>query len=200
MELPYDLEKILNHLDSITASLETCASEVQELERGMELVKRELNLRGSQKDPATQRLHSFVTSKSPELLSLTGELRVSRSEYNQCVEYFGENTKLLESSTAFFSIFAKFLKQYKQCVRDYKLSQKKKLEVLLQAKIQEHQNKSHGKDASSETKVQEKRLLKQEEIYNGTLEEILEGQYNENFITMIVATISLRFLLFRSKK
>ena len=78
------------------------------------------------------------------------------------------------------------MKHYKQCLRDIRILHKKKLEALLQAKIQEHQNQkksSPEKEVSShESKIRDKRLLKQDEVYNGALEDILLSK----FITLII--------------
>jgi len=178
IKLPYDLEKLITALDNITVSLENCTSEVSELEKGMELVKKELQLRIAQKDNATLRLQNFVSSRNPDLINLKEDLKQAQLSYNDCIEYFGENVKNLESSSQFFNTFAKFLKQYKQCLRDNKLVEKKKLEALLQEKLQQAaQNKLSEQEVSQEVKVKEKRILKQDEVYNGALEDILLGLF-----------------------
>lgn len=70
-------------------------SEVAELEKGMELARRELNLRANLRDAATQRLHQFVTQKSPEINALKDDQKRAHAEFNECAEFFGENPKLL---------------------------------------------------------------------------------------------------------
>jgi hypothetical protein len=164
--------------------------------------KKELTLRQS-KDSATQRLNQFVNSKAPELSALKDDLKRAQYEYNECTQYFGENPKLLESSSVLFGAFAKFLKQYKSCLFENRLIQKKKMDALIQEKLQEQQKKRESqkledkeKEKSGvsgsgpgsglagqgqEVKVREKRLLKQDEVYNGALEDILLGLKSEPY-------------------
>lgn len=184
--LHYDLDKLLSLLERANQlSLETVMSECQELEKGMDLAKRELIFRQGIKDQATQRLHQFINVKGPEIAALKDDLKRAQFEFNECTEYFGENPKLLESSSYLFSAFAKFLKSYKQCLYENRQTQRKKLEALIQEKLQEQQKKkedeavspdqTNGKD-TNEVKVREKRILKQDEVYNGALEDILLGK------------------------
>ncbi|KAI1304648.1 Formin-like protein 1 [Halotydeus destructor] len=191
-KLPFDLESSTPLLEkAVIISLETCISEISELEKSMELAKRELSLRQNLRDAATQRLQQFVVQKGPEIDILKKELKLAQSEFSECAEYFGENTKTMESSSTLFVAFSRFLKNYKQCLYENRLSQRKKLESLIQEKIQEHQKRNsegsangdaslNGKDAN-EAKVREKRILKQDEVYNGALEDILLGLKNEPY-------------------
>lgn len=207
--LHFDLDKQLSLLErAASLAMETCVSEVTELEKGMDLAKRELLLRQSNgvKDSATQRLQSFISSKSPEIQALKDDLKRAQFEYNECVEYFGENPKLLESSSYLFGAFSKFLKQYKQCLYENRLSRRKRLESMIQEKIQRMKelNRTSGSTGGSSSsagvngdnngnghnnhyditsssedqegvKVRDKRILKQDEVYNGALEDILMG-------------------------
>ena len=191
--LHFDLDKQLSLLErAALLAMETCVSEVSELERGMDLAKRELLLRQSNgvKDSSTQRLQSFVNAKSPEIQALKDDLKRAQFEYNECVEYFGENPKLLESSSYLFGAFSKFLKQYKLCLFENRLSRRKKLEALIQEQIHKkrevnrmsnnlengngHVNHQHL-DEEEGHRVKDKRILKQDEVYNGALEDILMG-------------------------
>lgn len=179
IKMPFDLEKLLTAVEKATVvSMETCALEVIDLEKGMELCKQELQLRntsGLANNQATQHLRQFISNKSPELQTLREDLKRAQHEYNECVEYFGESTKLMESSNQLFGTFTRFLKNLKQCQSDNYTSQRKKFEEELRQQILEKQQKSPEKESPNEVKVREKRLLKQDEVYNGALEDILLG-------------------------
>lgn len=193
VKLPFDFEKLLHTIEQATSvSLETCAQEVIEIERGMELCRNELNQRNSSglsNNPATKSLAAFINQKGPEVSSLREDLRKAQLQYNECVEYFGENPKMMESSNQLFGTFVRFLKNFKQCQIDNVLTQKKKFEEELRQQILEKQqqrmnaNGGGGGNAlgvdkdSNEMKVKEKRLLKQDEVYNGALEDILLGTW-----------------------
>ena len=168
-------------------SLETCAQEVIEIEKGMELCKNELNQRNSSgltNNQATKSLAAFINQKGPEVSSLREDLRKTQQQYNECVEYFGENPKMMESSNQLFGTFVRFLKNFKQCQIDNIMAQRKRFEEELRQQILEKQqqrmnanNGAVGDKDSNEMKVKEKRLLKQDEVYNGALEDILLGMY-----------------------
>ncbi|CAG2114681.1 unnamed protein product, partial [Medioppia subpectinata] len=185
IKMPFDLEKLLTAVERATVvSMETCVLEVIDLEKGMELCKQELQLRNSSglaNNQATQHLRQFISNKSPELQALREDLKRAQHEYNECVEYFGESTKLMESSNQLFGTFTRFLKNFKQCQSDNITAQRKKFEEELRQQILEKQQKSPEKEASNEVKVREKRLLKQDEVYNGALEDILLGLKNEPY-------------------
>ena len=203
VKMPFDFEKLLQTIETATyVTLETCAQEVIEIEKGMELCRNELNQRNSSglsNNPATKSLAAFINTKGPEVNALREELKKAQQQYNECVEYFGENPKMMESSNQLFGAFVRFLKNFKQCQVDNILAQKKKFEEELRQQILEKQQQrlnaanSNGSGAgsgsagangsdkdSNEMKVKEKRLLKQDEVYNGALEDILLGNTNAN--------------------
>lgn len=214
VKMPFDFERLLHASELATqVSLETCQLEVAEIERGMELARTELNLRNSSglaSAQATKALAAFIAQKGPEVSALKEELKRARDTYTECVEYFGENPKTMESSNQLFGTFVRFLKCFKQCQVDNLVAQKKKFEEELRQQIMERQqskqaaalaaaaaskasesgggapsslgsngNGSSGFDSmnQNEMKVKEKRLLKQDEVYNGALEDILMGKY-----------------------
>ena len=187
VKMPFDFEKLLHTIEQATAvTLETCAIEVNEIEKGMELCKNELNQRNSSglsNNPATKSLAAFISQKGPEVASLRESLKKAQQQYNECVEYFGENPKMMESSSQLFGTFVRFLKNFKQCQIDNLIVQRKKFEEELRQQILEKQQQrmnANGKvdsdKDSNEVKVREKRLLKQDEVYNGALEDILLGK------------------------
>src|SRR5581483_985565 len=97
------------------------------------------------------------------------DLKRTQQEYTNCVEYFGESIKLMETSNQLFGTFTRFLKQFKQCQYENSLLQKKKFdEELKQQILEKHQksperdraNLTEEKEKSEAVKVKEKRLLK----------------------------------------
>lgn len=199
VKMLFDFDKLFQITEKATAvSLETCVAEVIEIEKGMELCKNELNLRNSSglaNNPATKALQAFIQQKGAEVSSLRDELRKAQALYTECVEYFGENPKMMESSNQLFGTFVRFFKNFKQCQIENFTAQKKKNEEELRQQIMErHQQIMNAKNGtagseqdSNEMKVKEKRLLKQSEVYNGALEDILLG-------TEIYLIISFFFL------
>ncbi|OTF74312.1 hypothetical protein BLA29_006212 [Euroglyphus maynei] len=207
IKMPFDFDRLLQTIERATSvSLETCVAEVAEIEKGMELCRNELQLRnqgGLATSPATKTIQQFIQQKGPEVSGLKEELRKTQQQYNECVEYFGENPKMLESSNQLFGTFVRFLKNFKQCQLDNLMAQRKSIEEELRQQIlakqqqrmmqqqqQQQQNGNgsqsdhqmqQGQTTSDNQKVKEKRLLKQDEVYNGALEDILSGLKNEPF-------------------
>jgi hypothetical protein len=188
--LPFDLDKLHSLLErAALLSMETVASEVMELDRGMEMAKKELANRQSahrtrEGEATTTRLQNFINSRGPEVQALRDDLKRAQSDYNECVEYFGENPKLLESSSYLFGAFSKFMKQYRQALYENRLADRKKMEAMIQERIaaanagngSENGGGSGSGDAGEEKtqpKVREKRLIGQDDLYNGAFEDIL---------------------------
>lgn len=193
-KLPFDLDELLSLLEKAASlSMETVASEVNELDRGMELAKKELSLRQTNaKDMTTVRLQNFVNAKGPEIQGLKDDLKRCQAHYNECVEYFGENPKLLESSSYLFGAFSKFLKQYKQCLYENRLASRKKIEALVAEKMQQLKEQQAAANGSSngsqggnndtpngtnDKRVREKKLIGTDDLYNGAFEDILMGKF-----------------------
>lgn len=190
--LPFDLDKLQSLLERAAAlSMETVSSEVIDLDRSMELARKELSIRKQsatvktkEGDMTTSRLASFVNSKGPEVSALREDLKRTQQEYNECVQYFGENPKLLESSSYLFGAFAKFLKQYRQCLFENRVARRKKLEEEKQAmerQLSQQENKSstasngssNDKKNGPSTGLKEKKLIGAQDLYNGAFEDIL---------------------------
>ncbi|XP_055038174.2 formin-like protein 1 isoform X2 [Misgurnus anguillicaudatus] len=88
-------------------SLESIVADVRSLEKGMEMVRKEFN---QQKDNVV--LTDFLTKNSDLLDSVVQDGKTSQEVYHSVVEYFGENPKTTPPS-AFFPVFARFIKAYK---------------------------------------------------------------------------------------
>ncbi|XP_076360922.1 formin-like protein isoform X2 [Tachypleus tridentatus] len=174
------------------ASLENILTDVNELEKGMELCKKELSLRGDAKDASI--LREFFTSNEEKLKKLKANTKTAQEAYTDCVEYFGESARTIASNT-FFSMFVRFSKAIKQAEQENE--QRKKQEQTAKEAVKHpppNVKKKNSLNARKNTQdaminelknkalqVKEKRLLKQDEVYNGALEDILLGLKNEPY-------------------
>ncbi|XP_022252041.1 formin-like protein CG32138 [Limulus polyphemus] len=174
------------------ASLENILMDVSQLEKGLELCTNELPLHGDAKDAAI--LREFLTNNEEKLKMLKANTKIAQEAYSDCVEYFGESARTVAPNT-FFSLFVRFSKAFKQAEQENEQWRKQELaakeaeenppayvrkknslnarKIKQDAVINELKNKTR--------QVKEKRLLKQDEVYNGALEDILLGLKNEPY-------------------
>lgn len=95
-------------------SLDNILVDVQELQKGMELCKKEFTLR--KKDPKENPiLRDFLPSSEDKLKRLNADMKAAQESYNNVVEFFGESSRSVASNT-FFSTFSRFTKAYKVIV------------------------------------------------------------------------------------
>ncbi|KAG9510023.1 Formin-like protein [Fragariocoptes setiger] len=232
VRMPYNFDTLLLLLEKAASiSLETIVSEVAELEKGMELCLKELQLRGfshpvnsssksssgamidvpnspsgspvpracspaplmagTTNDEAARRLSQFIKSKCGEVNDLKETLRQAQNEFSECAQYFGENPRLIESSSL-FSVFFRLLKNFRQCQLDNRLAQKRKFDEELRKQIvqQQAQRASNRKQPNGSRSERSKpaevnatspkikpdtRLLHQEEVSHGTLDFLITG-------------------------
>ncbi|KAK8758375.1 hypothetical protein V5799_003996 [Amblyomma americanum] len=176
-----------------TVTLENILTDSHELEKGMDLCKRELALRRDSKDAAV--LQEFLAQSEDKLRRLQQDIKTAQEAYADCVEYFGESARSV-ATNIFFSMFVRFIKAFKQA--DQENETRRKMEVAAQEALkkppQESIQKKNLLNAKKSTQdavinelknktrlVNEKRLLKQDEVYNGALEDILLGLKNEPY-------------------
>ncbi|XP_023246992.1 formin-like protein CG32138 [Copidosoma floridanum] len=183
-----------------TVSLENITTDVQELEKGMGLVRKEYELRSKEKHNII--LRDFLNNSEEKLRQLHYDVRAAGDAFKECVEFFGESSRQADANT-FFSLIVRFARALKTAdqeneqrrrfetaaaetlqssekdVKRNKLNQKKQqlpnnsILVLEDAVINELKNKTRL--------VQEKKLLQQDEVYNGALEDILLGLRSEPY-------------------
>lgn len=214
------------------ASLETLISEVKEFERGIELCIKELHVRCAAADAlektapsstggghdldrsqsphpnnqtivdeAIQRLQRFIKSRSCDVIELKDIAQRAQREFNECAQYFGENPRTIESSSL-FSIFARHLKNFRQCQLDNKMIEKRKFDEELRKQIQlqqslrlkktrtavaaTNQNQENGNNKltatvasqgspASSPDLKDNRVLQQDEVSHGTLDILITG-------------------------
>ncbi|XP_022814238.1 formin-like protein CG32138 isoform X2 [Spodoptera litura] len=109
-------------------SLENVAGDVSELERGMELVRREAEARDCLRS-APHVLRDFLANASDKLRRLRGETKHAQDSFASCVEYFGEAPRGCDAN-AFFSLLVRFTRAFKQA--DAENEQRRRLEQAAQ--------------------------------------------------------------------
>ncbi|XP_053706520.1 formin-like protein 3 isoform X1 [Synchiropus splendidus] len=107
-------------------SLENVLTDVRELAKGMELIRRECSLH----EHAV--LKAFVQSSQAQLERLQKDARTAEEAFNSVLNYFGESAKTTPPSV-FFPVFVRFVKSYKEAVEENE--QAKKQEQLMREKL-----------------------------------------------------------------
>lgn len=100
-------------------SLENIMTDVVELERGMELTRRELENRlkapnAQERDKVSQNaaLKDFADAAGDQLRSLRTEANRCKALYEECVEFYGESAKTVDANT-FFGYLVRFVGTWK---------------------------------------------------------------------------------------
>ncbi|XP_059622727.1 formin-like protein isoform X1 [Phlebotomus argentipes] len=174
-------------------SLENVVTDVHELEKGMEAVRKEAELRG--KGPHNHVLRDFLNNSEEKLKKIKIDSKSAQESFKECVEFFGESSRSTDANT-FFSLLVRFVRAFKTA--DQENEQRRRLEqaaalaatkreneeVVLRNKInnQKKQQEAVINELKSKTNaVREKKLLQQDEVYNGALEDILLGLKSEPY-------------------
>ncbi|GIX84186.1 formin-like protein [Caerostris extrusa] len=176
-----------------SVSMENILTDVHELEKGMDLCKKEMQLRRDARDAAV--LKDFISNSEDKLRKLKSETKTAQDAYSDCVEYFGDSTRSIAANT-FFSLFVRFTKAYKQAELDNEARRRQQEaaaresekiaaeSVIKKNSLNSRKNNQEAviNELKSKTKqVKETRLLKQDEVYNGALEDILLGLKSEPY-------------------
>ncbi|CAH0398189.1 unnamed protein product [Chilo suppressalis] len=170
-------------------SLENVVADVCELERGMEAVRRECEARDSHRASHPHVLRDFLNNAADKLRRLRTETKHAQDSFASCVEYFGEAPRGCDAN-AFFSLLVRFARAFKQA--DAENEQRRRLEQAAQqadtvdpnkAKLmQKKQQEAVINELKTKSQaVGEKKLLHQDEVYNGALEDILHGLRSEPY-------------------
>ncbi|XP_076319849.1 formin-like protein isoform X2 [Tachypleus tridentatus] len=170
-------------------SLENILTDVQELEKGLELCKKELALRGDSKDILV--LKEFVANNQDKLKKLQADTKTAQETYSDCIEFFGESARTVAPNT-FLSVFVRFVKAFKQAELDNE-NRRRQEQAAKQAKLMPQENTKSNphlrrntqamiNELKSKTKqVKEQRLMKQDEVYHGALEDIILDLKNKPY-------------------
>ncbi|KAJ8981735.1 hypothetical protein NQ317_008996 [Molorchus minor] len=133
-------------------SLENIHTDVTELEKGMDAVRKEAEIRGRGSHSLV--LRDFLANAEDKLRKMKSDSKMAQEAFRECVEFFAESPRTTDANT-FFSLLVRFVKAFKDAV------------------INELKTKTRL--------VQEKKLLQQDEVYNGALEDILLGLKSEPY-------------------
>ncbi|XP_071545954.1 formin-like protein [Panulirus ornatus] len=186
-------------------SLENIMTDVCELEKGMEQTKKEYDryrdMRSAEGHASVAVLKDFLCNSEDKLRKLRVETKTAQTAFAEVLEYHGESSRSMAPNT-FFAIFVRFTKAYKTVEQENE--QRRRLEAasraaaLNQQKQQQQQEerqqvarnnkinvRKQQEAIMSEMKargvVADKRLLSQEDVYHGALEDILIGLKNEPY-------------------
>nr|CAD7267823.1 unnamed protein product [Timema shepardi] len=99
-------------------------TDVHELEKGMELVRKEAELRGKERHNTV--LKDFLANSEEKLRKLKADARSAQESFRECVEYFGESPRTVDANT-FFSLLVRFARTFK--VADQENEQRRRLEL-----------------------------------------------------------------------
>lgn len=91
-------------------SLENINTDVHELEKGMEAVKKEVEIRG--KGVQSLVLRDFLSNSEEKLRKLKHDTKVAQEAFKECVEYFAESPRTTDANT-FFCMLVRFTKAFK---------------------------------------------------------------------------------------
>ncbi|XP_076627442.1 formin-like protein isoform X1 [Colletes latitarsis] len=186
-----NFESELMYIDkAATVSLENITTDVHELEKGMDLVRKEFELRGKEKHNTV--LRDFLNNSEEKLRRLKSDARTAGEVFRECVEFFGESPRQADANT-FFSLLVRFARAFKAA--DQENEQRRRLEaaaaealntseeVIKRNKLnQKKQQDAVINELKNKTRlVQEKKLMQQDEVYNGALEDILLGLRSEPY-------------------
>ncbi|XP_043549685.1 formin-like protein 2 isoform X3 [Chiloscyllium plagiosum] len=145
----------LHYVEKAAAvSLENVLLDVKELQRGMDLTKREYTMHEH-----NVVLKEFLNANEGKLKKLQEDAKISQDAFDEVVKYFGENTKTTPPSV-FFPVIVRFVKSYRQADQDNEL--RKKQEQALLNKILEQESaleQQDDKSPSHKTKRQQQELI-----------------------------------------
>lgn len=180
---------------SASVCIENILVDISELEKGMDLVRREVS---SPHFPAASPLREFLAASEDKLRRLRQDATAAVNQFRDCVEAFGEPARGSDANR-FFPLLVRFIKAFR--LADQENETRKRIEaatreaesngnspqqqqqVATKNKLnQKKQQEAVINELKSKTKqVQEKKLLHQDEVYNGALEDILLGLKSEPY-------------------
>lgn len=93
-------------------SLENVITDVNELEKNMDIVKKECETRGYVNAQHVMVLKDFLNNSEEKLKRLKNETKTAQESFRDCVEYYGEPRRGTDANT-FFSMLVRFVKAFK---------------------------------------------------------------------------------------
>lgn len=108
-----DFDTELFYIDKAAqVSLENVMTDVTELEKGMENVRKEADVRT--KGPPNLVLKDFLNNSDEKLRKMRQEATNAQNAFKECVEYFAESSRNTDAN-AFFSLLVRFIRGFKVC-------------------------------------------------------------------------------------
>ncbi|KAJ8392687.1 hypothetical protein AAFF_G00073610 [Aldrovandia affinis] len=145
----------LHYVEKAAAvSLENVLMDVRELQRGMDLTKREYSMHGH-----NTLLKDFIAHNEGKLKKLQDDAKISQDAFDDVVKFFGENAKTTPPSV-FFPVFVRFVRAYRQAEEDNE--QRKRQEQMLMEKLLEQEammDQQDRKSPSHKNKRQQQELI-----------------------------------------
>ena len=92
-------------------SLDNIQFDVNELEKGMKMTRKEYEIRSESKSSDLHSLKEFLAKADQQFNELINKHKLTQEQFSQCVEYFGETSRSQSPST-FFATFVKFIKAF----------------------------------------------------------------------------------------
>ncbi|KAK2711270.1 hypothetical protein QYM36_012454, partial [Artemia franciscana] len=188
-------------------SLENLGTDVHELDKGMELAKKELEFRKELRDEkhhivlkslsvhdpsncATPSVslslpkdmyRDFLGNAESKLVRLRTEMKNAQEAFSECAAYFGESPKQLDAGM-FFGLFARFVKAYKTIFMSEHAQRTENTVSDIHNSLALFITDAVISELKLKTKnVQEKKILPTEDVYHGALEDILLGLKSEPY-------------------
>uniref|UniRef100_A0A8C0BY99 Formin like 2 n=1 Tax=Buteo japonicus TaxID=224669 RepID=A0A8C0BY99_9AVES len=156
----------LHYVEKAAAvSLENVLLDVKELQRGLDLTKREYTMH----DHNTM-LKEFIQNNEGKLKKLQDDAKIAQDAFDDAVKYFGENPKTTPPSV-FFPVFVRFVKAYKLEVSPYKSS-------LLCFQSPSHKTKRQQQELIAE--LRRRQVKDNRHVYegkDGAIEDIITGKH-----------------------
>lgn len=90
--------------------MDNITTDVQELEKGMEAVRKEAEIRG--KGSQSLVVRDFLANAEEKLRKLKSEAKTAQEAFRECVEFFAESPRTTDAN-AFFSLLVRFVKAFK---------------------------------------------------------------------------------------
>ncbi len=91
-------------------SLENVITDVNELEKGMEIVRKGVIAVG--KNAQCLVLKDFLNNSEEKLKKISIDTKTAQQSFKECLEYFGESSRNPDAN-AFFSLLTRFVKVFK---------------------------------------------------------------------------------------
>ncbi|XP_046902025.1 formin-like protein 2 isoform X2 [Hypomesus transpacificus] len=139
----------LHYVEKAAAvSLDNVLLDMRELQRGMDLSRREYSMHGH-----NTLLRDFITHNEAKLKKLQEEAKIAQDAFDEAVKFFGENSKTTPPSV-FFPVFVRFIKAYRQAEQDN--DQRRRQEMLEQEAMMELED---HKSPSQKNRRQQQELI-----------------------------------------